>query len=282
MPASSSPRPWRRRIRLSVRGLIVLVLVVGAGLGWIVRAARIQREAVAAIEQAGGSVQYDRDLKTGLARSPQGPQWLVDRVGVDYFANVVVVRLPPKRALIWFERGADAELAYVGRLHRLERLWLSDSTVTEAGMAHLAGLTHLESLGLRNTPITDGGMAHLAGLKSLKVLDLAGTEITDAGLAAMGLDQLVGLEDLDLTFTKVSDSGLARVKRLTRLKKLLRLMSAFWWDPVGTEAGPTGKGRDWGQWGGPSCPPPLNLHQLPDMSHYCFRVRRSRTPDWRT
>jgi hypothetical protein len=52
--------------------------------------------------------------------------------------------------------------------------------------------------------------------------------------------------------------------------KILGLMSAFWWDPVGREAGPTGKGRDWGQWGGPSCPPPLNLHQLPDMSHKSF------------
>jgi hypothetical protein len=33
--------PWRRYVRFSVRGLIVLVLVVGFGLGWIVRIARI-------------------------------------------------------------------------------------------------------------------------------------------------------------------------------------------------------------------------------------------------
>jgi hypothetical protein len=49
-----------------------------------------------------------------------------------------------------------------------------------------------------------------------------------------------------------------------------RLMSAFWWDPVGTEARPIGKGRDLGQWGGPPCSPPLNLHQLPDMSPKIF------------
>jgi hypothetical protein len=45
-------------LRFSVRGLIVLVLLVGGWLGWIVRNARIQREAVAAIERAGRHVAY--------------------------------------------------------------------------------------------------------------------------------------------------------------------------------------------------------------------------------
>jgi hypothetical protein len=51
--------PWRRFLRFSVRGMIVLVLVIGAGLGWIVRNAHIQRDAVAAIKSAGGRVYYD-------------------------------------------------------------------------------------------------------------------------------------------------------------------------------------------------------------------------------
>ncbi len=37
-PASSVRLPWRRFLRFSVRGLIVLVLVIGGCLGWIVRA----------------------------------------------------------------------------------------------------------------------------------------------------------------------------------------------------------------------------------------------------
>ncbi len=48
-----------------VRGLIVLVLVVGAGLGWIVCQAHIHAHAVAAIKEAGGSVRYDWSLTTG-------------------------------------------------------------------------------------------------------------------------------------------------------------------------------------------------------------------------
>jgi hypothetical protein len=44
---------------MSLRALMVLVLACGAGLAWLVRSARIQRDAVAAIENAGGSVAYE-------------------------------------------------------------------------------------------------------------------------------------------------------------------------------------------------------------------------------
>jgi hypothetical protein len=39
--------------------------VVGAGLGCIVRQAHIQRDAVAAIQRAGGSVRYKWECKDG-------------------------------------------------------------------------------------------------------------------------------------------------------------------------------------------------------------------------
>jgi hypothetical protein len=52
----TSSRWWRRYARFSVRGLIVLVLLVGGGLGWMVRSARDQRGDVKAIEAAGGDV----------------------------------------------------------------------------------------------------------------------------------------------------------------------------------------------------------------------------------
>jgi hypothetical protein len=47
-------RTWRRFLRFSVQGMIVVLLLVGGWLGWLVRSARIQREAVAAITTAGG------------------------------------------------------------------------------------------------------------------------------------------------------------------------------------------------------------------------------------
>ena len=65
-------RPWRRFLRVSVRGLIVLVLVTCAWLGWIVRSARIQREAVAAITETGGEVNYNWEWKDGVPAPVHG------------------------------------------------------------------------------------------------------------------------------------------------------------------------------------------------------------------
>ena len=55
MPDQPEPvsRPRRPYLRFSVCALIVLVLAIGAGLGWIVNSARIQRDAVKAIETGG-------------------------------------------------------------------------------------------------------------------------------------------------------------------------------------------------------------------------------------
>jgi hypothetical protein len=49
-----TPRPWRRYLRLSMRGLLVLVLLIGGWLGLLVRSTGVRRNAVAAIVLAGG------------------------------------------------------------------------------------------------------------------------------------------------------------------------------------------------------------------------------------
>ena len=56
MPSGPVSRRWRRYLRFSVRGLIVGRAGDRCGLGWLVRTAQIQREAVAAIKNAGGGV----------------------------------------------------------------------------------------------------------------------------------------------------------------------------------------------------------------------------------
>jgi hypothetical protein len=99
-------RPWRRFLRFSVRGLIVLVLVIGGWLGWIVRSARIQHNAVASIKRAGGTILYERNMQMDERmwlrdRWVMPPKWLVDRLGIDYFSNVegVVLRNTATRRL---------------------------------------------------------------------------------------------------------------------------------------------------------------------------------------
>ncbi len=108
MPDGPVSRPWRSYTRFSVRVLIVLVLAIGAGLGWLVRSARIQCEAVAAIERADGWVEYDWDWKDGQPIKdgwPLAPSWLVHALGVDYFGRVVAVR--------WSGDASGADIAHV-------------------------------------------------------------------------------------------------------------------------------------------------------------------------
>ena len=70
-----SPKSWRHLLRLSVRALMVLVLITGGGLGWVIHRARVQREAVAAILRAGGSVMYEHQLRPRIRGKPWWPSW---------------------------------------------------------------------------------------------------------------------------------------------------------------------------------------------------------------
>jgi hypothetical protein len=212
MPQRVLRRSWWRRFRFGVRALMIFVLIIGAGIGWVVRRAQVQRDAVAAIQRAGGTIRYDFQLQ-GLFPNPSGkpraPRWLVERLGVDYFANVVYVALP---------KASDAELAHIGKLARLEWLFLGGSTVTDKGWTSLDELPNLQVLSLAGASIGDAGMVHVRGLLRLKSLTLHSTKVSDAGLA--NVRRLVRLEKLNLANTKITDAGLVHLMGLTKLQRL--------------------------------------------------------------
>ena len=209
------PRPWRRFLQFSVGGLIVLVIVIGAGLGWIVHQAHVQRDAVAAIKKAGGGIAYDwewwnvRGIRGG---KPWAPRWLVKRIGVDFFGHVTRVDLMESS-----ER-PDTALVEVGRLNKLHTLYIRNRSVTDAGLMHLKGLPNLSFISLDGTRVTDAGLVHLKGLTNLSVVRLDDTQVTDAGL--VHLKGLIKLMELRLIDTHVTDAGLAHLKGLTQLSYL--------------------------------------------------------------
>ena len=143
-------------------------------------------------------------------RKPRAPRWLVCRLGVDYFANVVYVALP---------KASDAELAHIGKLARLEWLFLGGSTVTDKGWSSLDELPNLQVLSLAGASIGDAGMVHVRGLLRLKSLTLHSTKVSDAGLA--NVRRLVRLEKLDLANTKITDAGLVHLEGLAKLQALV-------------------------------------------------------------
>jgi hypothetical protein len=222
-------RPWRRLLRFSVRGMIVVVLLVGGWLGWIVRSARIQRVAVAAIKVAGGSVWYDWEWHNGrkFPGKPWAPEWLVGAIGVDYFGRVAGVRYSPYSRVrladlkslsdlsdldLSFTDFTDDELANLAGLTNLQTLNLEATQITDAGLIHIGGLTKLETLYLNNDRITDAGLSHLAGLAKLSRLGLLrDTQATDSGLRH--LERLPNLIYLDLRGTQVTGAGANELRR---------------------------------------------------------------------
>jgi internalin A len=202
-----SPRR-RRFLRLSVRGLIVLVLVIGGGLGWLVHSARIQREAVAAIQRAGGIVRYNLEPNNGNTVPAGGlpaPPWLSDLIGIDYFGHATSVVAKQRSTT------SDAVIAQVGRLTRLEVLHLGLTSASDAELAHIVGLTKLKVLMLDGTKVTDVGLVHVTGLTELSVLSLGNTQITDGGLAQ--LRDCKHLETLLVRHTQVTDAGMKELKQ---------------------------------------------------------------------
>jgi internalin A len=226
MPESAPRR--RFRISLSLRVLMLLVLVLGGGMGWYAYRARVQREAVAAIEAAGGEVYYDFDWESGedglMPRKPRWPKWLVDRLGPDYLGQVITVEFNRRPS----EQPDDGVMERVGQLSGLEELdfgvtgpgvpnYFEACRVTDAGLAHLRSLHRLRRLRLQFTSIKGPGLVHLSGLKALKHLEPM-YDLTDEGAAA--LSSLKHLEELSIVTTNLTDDGIAHLAPLTQLKNL--------------------------------------------------------------
>ena len=255
-PGQSGTRSWLRRprVRLSLRAVMIFILFFGGGLGWVVNRANVQRDAVAAIEQAGGKVTYDWELtpmtyiygnsfKPNPKGMPKWPKWLVARLGPDYFGSVKTVILGPE--------STDATTSHVGRLAQLEELDADKASrltnaglvhlraltglrmfimgpspgVTGAGLVNVAGLTRLERLGFSGIPVDDADLVHLRGLANLRMLRLngGGGGITDEGMA--NLKELVQLRELIVRRSKITGDGLVSLNQMNFMHELILLES---------------------------------------------------------
>jgi len=189
---------------MSLRALMLVIVAVAGWLGWICHRARVHREAVAAIERAGGVVAFDWQLDSATAQFKPGspsPGVLRRQLGPGFFESVIEVIV----------LDVDDSLMYhIGRLRDLQTLTIIGRNVTDAGLAPITGLADLRSLDLVNTGITDAGLATIAGLINLRQLSLMNTPITDAGLARLaGLKRCQAIYVAD---TKVTPEGAAAMK----------------------------------------------------------------------
>lgn len=238
---ASPPKTARRWLRLSVRGLLLLVLASGGGLGWFELRARSQRESVAAIKAAGARVEYDLDTDDEGVPTRPWTRWLVDHLGIDRVSSVVEVYSG--------SRLDDAGMAAVSRLASLRKLDIVECPVTDAAVADgLGGLWRLESLqlygddggpklthaiipavaglgrleelhlGIATMRLDDSDLDGLSRLSRLRVVTLGGPEVTDRGLASLA--RLPLLESLHLEGTAVTEVGLGHLARCKTLGHL--------------------------------------------------------------
>ena len=205
---------WRRLSRLSVRAILVLVLIVGAALGWFLRSAKIQRQAVEVINKVGG-VQYDWQWSHGSSATrsgPWAPKWLVEAAGVDFFSNVTVVEITGHET-------TDLEMRHIGNLTKLEKLRLYDVRASAPELARLRGLSELRMVVMIGPGVTDIALEALRGHTRLESVDFINTGITDAGLK--NLEQLTSLQELQIgQNSSVTGTGVVHLRGLTELRKL--------------------------------------------------------------
>ena len=219
MLEQSSPEAWRRRLRISVRGLMILVLIVGGGLGWYIYRARVQRDAVAAIRRVGGEVGYSWEWSNGVPIFPQPkPPWpnLLRRIlGPDFLDTVTSVRLQGQQC-------DDEALRAACRLPWLEELIVIDTSVTDSGAEDFGQLTNLRLLDLRLNKITGRPLRHIGGMTGLRELKLAmkrsPVRLRDEDMAF--LKRLTDLETLILPSADLTDAWLVYIEDLKKLKSL--------------------------------------------------------------
>ena len=230
MTSNPSSPPRRRWLRVSLRGLMILVLLLGGVAGWVANTIRTRREAIAVVKAAGGGVTFDY-MRQEVGTNPQGrpiyrkepdaPAILRRWLGDELFQRV--------QAVSFFKPMTPESLAAVARFDRLENLYLSTRGIGD-GLRSLRGSRHLKLIALAGPGVTDTQLADLAQISSLRELSVGHTQrstlpglpanqspATDAGFAALA--NLPHLESLSISnCPELTDSGLANL--ITRLPPL--------------------------------------------------------------
>jgi hypothetical protein len=158
----------RRRFQFGVRSLVAFLVVVSVPLGWFaweVQKARRQREAVAAINRAGGLVFCDHSVPLGWKHEPETPAWARHLLGDHFFCDAVKTSWGKINTIFGSHslsiRVVEDDLLLLKNLTELRELTLHGDCITDARLEHLRGLTNLKTISIRSTKVTDEGIKGL-------------------------------------------------------------------------------------------------------------------------
>jgi Leucine rich repeat len=162
--------------------------------------------ALARIQQAGGTVNYDsqgRVVSVDLSDTQATDEELA---AVRVLPDVRTINCTNARGI----KGTDLDV--LAELKNLETLYLVGTSVDDEGLSRLKDLKSLKTLHLGRTRITDKGMPALDGLANLQTLSLGNTDVTDAGLVQ--LRNLRNLSTVILRQTKTTPRGVQELRRM--------------------------------------------------------------------
>jgi hypothetical protein len=148
-------------MRYSVRGMLLLVTVFAVWLGVLVHPINKQKQVVAWVRDQKGEFYYDFewDHETGAPiedATPPGPDWLRDLIGIDYFADVVMVDLSGT---------GNPDVTPLLELESLQVLDLSFTPVSD--LTPLSGMQRLRYLDLAHSSVSN--LTPLSGLKIVEI-----------------------------------------------------------------------------------------------------------------
>jgi len=161
------------RWQWSLRAMLLGTLATTVVLTLVIAPVRRQRRVVEEIQRRGGAVTYDHESRDNPTL--WAPDWAVEMLGVDYFANVERVRFE-------YRPGGDELAALVAQIPHVQEVYFDGAGVTNVGLENLRDLTNLRHLSLHACPINNDGLIHLEKLTNLEVLNLHGTWVSDDGL----------------------------------------------------------------------------------------------------
>ena len=138
-------------MRYRLRTLLLLLTAIGVWLGFTVEQARRQRQAIAAVLHAGGTVRYAHNEQQ---TAPPGPQWLRRLIGDEFFFVVDGVYFYKSRA-------TRSHLVHLKTFRNLQFVSLSGIKITDEDLRQIVaqhpGLIYLD---LADTGVSDEGLAH--------------------------------------------------------------------------------------------------------------------------
>jgi hypothetical protein len=113
----------------------------------------------------------------------------------------------------------DDDFVRIAGLTGIERLYVTNTNLSDLGMRHFARFENLTDLEIENTDVTADGLVFLAGMKNLQLLVIRRCRrMTEAGL--VHVIPLVGLRRLEFCDVKISDKSTDVLKKIRRRANL--------------------------------------------------------------